>query len=145
MPVTTSTQSESDAALRFLSSPPMSLDLSSISQLGGHSYPRTHCNTQGPNVGTVLTSSLKKVLESMSSVTFLPNNAATSLTTDQTGAVTGVTLRNATDGAERHLSAAGVILATGGFAANREMLQKFAPPTAKYATTSGAQATGEGI
>lgn len=49
------------------------------------------------------------------------------------------------EGREQAQQAHAVVLATGGFAASQELLQRYAPQAAQLGTTNGAFATGEGL
>lgn len=60
------------------------------------------------------------------------------------GRIQGVIYRNA-EGSTEKLAADAVVLATGGFGANRELLRKHAPQVADLATTNGPWAQGEGL
>ncbi|KAL6745881.1 FAD binding domain-containing protein [Haematococcus lacustris] len=65
---------------------------------------------------------------------------------DEAGRVAGVKLLSAGPDAQAQLLAAqAVILATGGFAANRALLSQHCPPAADLATTNGPWAQGEGL
>lgn len=76
------------------------------------------------------------------------NTPATRLLTDENGGVTGVLCERA-DGSTLTVHAASVILATGGWAASRELMARFCPdfPEAWILpyTTSAMQNTGDGI
>ena len=41
-----------------------------------------------------------------------------------------------------HVPTRALVMATGGFGANKTLLEKFAPETATYATTNGPWSTG---
>ncbi|CAM9840956.1 unnamed protein product, partial [Laminaria digitata] len=72
----------------------------------------------------------------------------TSLTTDDAGRVTGVRYRQGGEGEDIDLPAAAVVLTTGGYAYDRSegsLLSEFAPERLHLATTSGPQATGDGV
>lgn len=95
--------------------------------------------------GSVLIDSIKKLLDSQKNVTILLETPATSLMTDDAGAVTGVFAA----GAEGPVSiqAKKVILAAGGFAKNEEMLSRLVPSMAGTAASSaaGTGSQGDGI
>lgn len=95
-------------------------------------------------MGSVIINALKTTLASRPNVQLLSDTTAESLQTDHAGSVTGVKVTDAT-GTARVLPAGAVVLTSGGFGASREMLARYAPHAASFATTSGSQATGEGI
>jgi len=67
-----------------------------------------------------------------------------SLVADAAGCVTGLVVR--IDGAPRFIRARrGVILATGGFCMNREMLRRYAPQTMRLSNPIGENDNGSGI
>ncbi len=96
-----------------------------IGQGAGSLYNRTHYtyNAQMPNT-TGIISAFTRTLAERDNVTFVMNTTAESLVT-QNGVVTGVKATTK-DGQTVTLSAKkGVVLATGGFAGNVEMRQKY--------------------
>lgn len=124
------------------------VDLSVISQLGGHSAARTHRNKKGPNIGFLIISTLQKKIATMPNIEVLTGAAAKKLilaegSTDPP-TVTGVELQMA-DGETVSVYSSAVVLTTGGFSASHKMLKRFAPGMEKYPTTNGAWAQGEGV
>jgi len=95
--------------------------------------------------GGVLINSLKTFIDAQEGITLLLESPATSLITDETGAVTGV-LAQGPDG-PLFIQAKKVILAAGGFAKNEEMLSRLVPEMAGTGatTTAGAGSDGDGI
>lgn len=69
--------------------------------------------------------------------------AATDLLTDDNGAVIGVTVEDKTS--TYNIYAQKVILATGGFAANKDMIAKYAPDWEDALTFSAGTNTGDGL
>jgi fumarate reductase flavoprotein subunit len=89
-----------------------------------HTVQRTVRST--PHIGTGL--AIIQALEAAAieaGVEIQTNSTVTSLVTDDDGAVIGVTVEQ--DGEEKTVLAKRVILASGGFAGNDEMLQEYAP------------------
>lgn len=124
------------------------VDLSKVVRLGGHSIPRTRSNPTGPNVGFALIKAVSSKVQALPSVSTITNAKVTKLQKaaspgQLTVAYTVQTKRGS--GQEQVVSADAVILATGGFAANKELLQKYAPETAHLPTTNGDWATGDGL
>ncbi|HBF77752.1 MAG TPA: flavocytochrome c, partial [Clostridiaceae bacterium] len=72
------------------------------------------------------------------------NNKATEILKDKDGKVTGVKAVDK-EGKEYTLDAKAVVLATGGFGANKEMVVKYQPGLKGFATTNQPGATGDGI
>lgn len=68
----------------------------------------------------------------------------TELTTNENGDVTGV-IAKGKDGKTWNITADAVVMATGGFASNQEMIEEYYPQYAKYKFNSVAASTGEGI
>ena len=72
------------------------------------------------------------------------NTRADELLTDETGRVTGVRVE-APDGSFYNISAGAVILATGGYNANQELIAKYNPKYAGYMTDVCIGADGSGM
>ena len=123
----------------------LGLDLSTVSQLGGHSAPRTHVNARGPNVGRYLTSRVAAEVAGRG----IEVRTGTPLREILVGGagVEGVLVGGASaeDADAACIRAGAVVLATGGFGAGREMLERFAPAAAGLPTSNGPQATGDGL
>lgn len=66
------------------------------------------------------------------------------ITRDADGRVNGVIIENSA-GEQRRLSAPAVVIATGGFSANEDMIGHFANTTAGLQSTNSPAATGDGI
>lgn len=121
-------------------------DLSVLSQLGGHSAKRTHRNKSGPNVGFHLISTLQKAVEKMPNIEVRTATLADKfIISDSGAAIRGLELKSGDDSPNLKVESPAIILATGGFSASKEMLQRFAPGLDKFPTTNGAWALGEGI
>ncbi|DBA00978.1 TPA: hypothetical protein N0F65_006239, partial [Lagenidium giganteum] len=135
----------SPAAIEFLKQ--SEVDLSVLCQLGGHSCKRTHRNAKGPNVGFAIVSALQKKLAEFPNVEVLTGATAQRfLMDDQSEAkakVRGLQVKK--DDALIDIQSPAVILATGGFSANTEMLKRYAPGMEQFPTTNGVCAQGEGI
>lgn len=68
----------------------------------------------------------------------------TELITNENGDVTGVVAKGK-DGKTWNISADAVVMATGGFASNQEMIKEYYPQYANYKFNSVVASTGEGI
>ncbi|KAF0700379.1 Aste57867_9084 [Aphanomyces stellatus] len=120
------------------------VDLSVQCQLGGHSTDRTRRNKTGPNVGFAIVSALKKAIEAASSqIQIITGAHVAKLLSSADHTIAGV--EYTVDGATHVLSTSAVILATGGYSANRTLLQSLAPGMEAFATTNGPWATGDGL
>lgn len=134
---------QSPSGIAFLES--NGVDLSVLAQLGGHSAKRTHRNKSGPNVGFAIISALQKTVEKMPNIEVRTATLADKFVLEDGGAaIRGLELK-AADGVSTTVESPVVILATGGFSASKQMLQRFAPGLDKFPTTNGAWALGEGI
>ena len=126
------------------------VDLSRVGQLGGHSHARTHRPASGM-AGSTLVLALQKQCETYAksgALTWRKKTRVDEITMDPaTGAVSGVrwTTKDGTVGFD---SAKSVVLATGGFANDREgpdsLLRKHAPDSTRFATTNTKGTTGDG-
>ncbi len=144
--------SKSAAAVEWLKTR-VGVDLSLTAQLGGHSAKRTHRPSNGMAGAEIIYGIQKAVKEYVKTgqVTILTDTKVTKLLTDESdGSILGVECVSTKekDAAPMHLHAPNVVLATGGFAADRSMgsyLDKYRPELLKMPTTAGAFSTGDGI
>ncbi len=116
-------------------------DLSDVGLMGGSSVKRTH----RPNGGSAIGPHLMKILTTASNkenIEIRTLNKVTGLLTSIDGAVTGVKVQNA-DGSSYELSAKAVIIATGGFGANLDMVTSLQPSLSGFATLNHPGATGD--
>lgn len=124
------------------------LDLTLVSRLGGHSYPRTHRGHDAKFPGMAITYALMQRLEELvesdpDRVQVIKKAKVVSLNKDG-NKVTGVTYDF---GGEQHSVEGVVVLATGGYAADfgeDSLLKKWRPDTFDLASTNGTHATGDG-
>jgi hypothetical protein len=127
------------------------VDLSLIAQLGGHSSKRTHRPSNGMAGAEIIYGIQKavKAYEKSGRVTILLDTKVTGLSVDGNGRVTGVNVASTRAGGdERELAATNVVLATGGFAADRSagsFLERYRPELLRMPTTAGDFSTGDGI
>jgi flavocytochrome c len=131
----------------------LGVDLSLVAQLGGHSTKRTHRPKNGM-VGAEVIYAIQKAVKSFlktNQVTILTDTKVTKLLTDQHGAVIGVECTSSSDAPDTkpfQLFATNVVLATGGFAADRSegsLLSKYRPELLKMPATAGSFSTGDGV
>jgi len=129
------------------------VDLSVLSQLGGHDHKRTHRPRSGM-VGSEIIYNIQRAVKSYEKsgmVRILMDTRVTSLKRDDNGTVVGVeVVTTAKDGENKTMSltAPNVILATGGFASDRSRgsyLEKYRPELMRMPATAGEFSTGDGI
>lgn len=116
-------------------------DLSDVGLMGGSSVKRTH----RPQGGTAIGPHLMKILKSATSnknIEIRTSNKVTGLLSAVDGSVTGVKVENA-NGSTYKLMAKAVIIATGGFGANLEMVTSLQPSLKGFATLNHPGATGD--
>ena len=123
------------------------IELSSVGAAGGASVKRIHrpVDDQGLviSVGSYMIPRLQSKCEELG-VEILLNTTANKILTDADGAAVGI---EATDknGAAVTVNAKAVILATGGFGANLDMVVEYKPDLAGFMTTNAPGAQGQGI
>eukprot|EP00899_Mesostigma_viride_P009893 jgi/Mesvir1/18905/Mv18900-RA.4 len=144
----------SSDALEFLRS--MGPDMAQVVLTGGHSAPRTR--RPGPDaatgavlpVGVSLITNLTKYLQkNLPNVEVITKAKVTKLKTEPADTapvkVTGVEYVNEEDGSVHTLDADAVVLTTGGYGRDRELLTEFVGPMCLFPTTNGEQTTGDGV
>jgi flavocytochrome c len=124
------------------------LDLTLVSRLGGHSFPRTHRGHDAKFPGMAITYALmqrfEELAESEPERVQLIKKANVKKINVENNLATGVTYLF--NGEETTLNGP-VVLATGGYAADfteDSLLKKHRPDTFDLSTTNGAHATGDG-
>ncbi|MFR5601642.1 MAG: flavocytochrome c [Lachnospiraceae bacterium] len=118
-------------------------DLSVVGMFGGASVKRIHRPSDTSAVGPMLVKALNGKLAELE-VPVLLETTATKILVNEDGAVSGVTA-TAKDGSEMTIDCTAVVLATGGFGANQEMVVKYKADLAGFGTTNHAGANGDGI
>ena len=137
--------SNSADAIAWLSE--QGIELTSVSSFGGASVKRIHrpVDSEGKtiSVGSYMIPLLQAKCEELG-VEFIMNTTANEILTDANGAAVGIA---ATDknGAAVTVNAKAVILATGGFGANLDMVVEYKPDLAGFMTTNAPGAQGQGI
>ena len=115
-------------------------DLSDIGLMGGSSVKRTHRPQGGTAIGPHLMKVLKEASES-EKVEIRTSNKVTGLMMDGER-VCGVKVENR-NGSKYQLKAKAVVIATGGFGANIEMVTKYCPQLKGFPTLNHKGATGD--
>ena len=116
-------------------------DLSDVGLMGGSSVKRTH----RPKGGSAIGPHLMKVLNDATTnknIEIRTSNKVTGLLSAIDGRVTGVKVQNA-NGSTYSLTAKAVIIATGGFGANLDMVTSLQPSLKGFATLNHPGATGD--
>jgi flavocytochrome c len=125
------------------------VDLSQLSQLGGHSYSRTH-RPANAMVGAELIYGMRRAIreyEEQGHAKILTGTRVTKLLSDNSRTIVGVQCQNA-NGSLHEIRAKTVVLATGGFASDRSnesLLSIYRPDLLGMPATAGAFSTGDGI
>ena len=117
-------------------------DLSVVAMFGGASVERIHRPSDTSAVGPMLVKTLNNQLDELE-IPVLLETTAKEIVVDKTGAVTGVKISNA-DG-ESTINCKAVIVATGGFGGNLEMVVENKADLEGFVSTNHAGATGDGI
>ena len=138
--------SNSADAIEWLSE--QGIDLPSVSSFGGASVKRIHrpLDDEGKvvSVGSYMIPRLESKCEE-AGVEILLNTTATKILTDAEGAAVGIEASDNKTGGTVTVNAGAVILATGGFGANLDMVVQYKPDLAGFMTTNAAGAQGQGI
>ena len=136
----------SAAAIEWLST--VGADLHNVAAFGGASVKRIHrpVNEEGKtvSVGAYMVPILEAACMGRDNLAILTDVTAEKLLTDETGAVVGVEAVGKA-GNKITVKAKAVILATGGFGANLEMVSSYAPQLEGFMTTNAAGVQGQGI
>ena len=123
------------------------ITLHNVSSFGGASVKRIHrpVNDEGKvvSVGSYMIPLLEENCKK-AGVQILLNTTANEILTDANGAAVGVSGTDK-DGNTVVVNAKSVILATGGFGANLDMVTQYKPELAGFMTTNAAGAQGQGI
>ena len=117
-------------------------DLKRVTLSGGATNPRIHTPVDGSAVGPVVVKVLSAKLEALKVEIMLNTEATKILTKD--GAAVGIEAKDE-NGNPFKIEAKAVIIATGGFGANSEMVEGFRPDLVGFSTTNHKGATGDGI
>ena len=124
------------------------INLTSVGSFGGASVKRIHrpVNAEGKTiaVGSYMIPLLEKACEENDKISIQLETTATTILTDKNGKAVGVKAVGAT-GNKVTVNAKAVILATGGFGANLDMVAELVPTLKGFMTTNAAGAQGQGI
>ena len=120
----------------------MGAELTRVTLSGGATNPRIHTPEDGSPVGPVVVRVLSDKLKELKVDIMMETTAKKINVTD--GAVTGI---EATDvnGNSFTINAKAVIVTTGGFGANSDMVEQYRSDLVGFSTTNHSGATGDGI
>ena len=123
------------------------ITLHSVSSFGGASVKRIHrpvdADGKTVSVGSYMIPLLEENCEK-AGVQILLNTTANEILTDANGAAVGIKATGST-GETVTVNAKAVVLTTGGFGANLEMVTEYKPELKGFMTTNAAGAQGQGI
>lgn len=117
------------------------ITLSNLTTTGGMSVTRTHRPADGSAVGSYLVEGLKRNIAQREIPLFV--DADVIKINEKDGTVTGVEVVIA--GETKIVNADAVIVATGGFGSNKELIGKLQPAIKDYVSTNHEGSTGDGI
>ncbi len=117
------------------------IQLDDITITGGMSKMRTHRPSSMAPIGGFLVTELLKLAQKLEIPIF--HKVKVDEITEQDGKISG--LKVTADGTPKEIKAGAVVLATGGFGANQDLLAKYRPDLKGYKTTNQPCATGDGI
>ena len=131
----------SAAIVEWLQSSMIGADLSEVGMFGGATNKRIHRPQGGGAIGAHLVPLLHRAAKRQGAEIRL-NSKVTDIIPDETGAkAAGVRVQS--NGSEYTVRAGAVIIATGGFGANPEMIEKYKPELKGFSTTNHKGATGD--
>ena len=123
------------------------IDLTNVASFGGASVKRIHrpLNEEGKvvSVGAYTVPLLEEACARRDNITILTDTAATEILTAD-GAACGIAATGKTGNAVT-VNAKAVVLATGGFGANLDMVVSYKPELAGFMTTNASGIQGQGI
>ncbi len=136
----------SEAAIAWLST--IGIDLNNVAAFGGASVKRIHrpVNAEGKvvSVGAYTVPLLEEAVKARENITLMLNTTAVKILKDESGKATGVVAAGKSGNAVV-VNAKAVVLTTGGFGANLEMVVQYKPELAGFMTTNAAGIQGQGI
>ncbi|MBR5111763.1 MAG: flavocytochrome c [Clostridia bacterium] len=138
--------SDSANAINWLES--VGIELNNVAAFGGASVKRIHRpvdeNGKVVSVGAYIVPRLEAALKERENITMYLDTTATDILSDETGAAVGVKAVGKT-GNTVTVKAKAVILATGGFGANLDMVAEYKPGLKGFMTTNASGIQGQGI
>ena len=146
-PLINTLTNNSASAVEWLESHGLSLPV--LSQCGGHSAARTHRPTSGAAGGYItlgLWRHIKKYAKT-GHCKIIKQAKLTRILKDDTYPhhLNGIEYESSIDGQKHTVYGSSLVIATGGFSYNKQMLKEYAPHAQNVPTTNGPWATGEGM
>ena len=136
----------SAAAIDWLKT--VNIDLKNVGQFGGAAVKRIHRpvdeNGKTLSVGAYTVPLLETAVKERENIILMLDTTATEILTDANGAACGI-LAKGKSGNTVQVNAGAVILASGGFGANLDMVVQYAPQLAGFMTTNASGIQGQGI
>lgn len=124
------------------------VDLGQVAKLGGHSERRTHRGTEGAVGYSIIKALCDKLTSDKYKGTVqihLKSRVTKLLTEDQAQAVRGLEYTDTDTHAVSALAVNHVVLATGGFSANKTLLSHYAARDLDLPSSNGVNTTGDGL
>ncbi|WP_240764957.1 flavocytochrome c [Paenibacillus dendritiformis] len=118
-------------------------ELSEVGRAGGASVDRIHRPQGGEAAGNFIVVALKKRITDLG-IDLRLNTSATEIIKNDKGEVTGIKAKDK-EGKEFTIDAKKVMITSGGFGANFDMIKQYDPKLADFKTTNAPGALGEGI
>ncbi|KAM9928342.1 hypothetical protein OXX59_001899 [Metschnikowia pulcherrima] len=140
---------DSASAITWLTNE-IKVDLSAVSQLGGHSFARTHRGSGKLPPGFAIVSALTKRIKESPNVEVMTQTSLQSFSKDGSKVQGVVVDKVDADGAhtQESIAAENVVLATGGFSADTDsqdsLIRQFRQDLIDLPSTNGQQTTGDG-
>jgi len=122
------------------------IQLPVLSPCGGHSQARTHRPTTGAAGGYITLGLLRHVKKyAKKNQAKIIKKAKMTELIKENGRVVGLKYIDTASGQEKQVRGKGVVIATGGFCYNKEMIAEYSPTNVALSTTNGHWANGEGM
>ncbi|HAX71947.1 MAG TPA: flavocytochrome c [Firmicutes bacterium] len=118
-------------------------DLNEVARAGGATNDRIHRPVGGAAVGPTIIKTLDTKAKELG-VDIRTWNEATEIMTNEDGSVAGIKAKNR-DAEEYIIETSAIVVATGGFGSNKEMIAEYREEIKDFATTNHPGATGDGI
>ncbi|MEE3661817.1 flavocytochrome c [Brenneria sp. g21c3] len=118
-------------------------DLADLTRTGGASVDRTHRPAGGVPAGSFIATALLKKVKALD-IDLRTHTSATDIVQNDKGEVTGVKAKGK-DGKEFTIDAKKVMITSGGFGANFDMIKQYDPKLVGFKTTNAPGSQGDGI
>ncbi|WP_459582427.1 flavocytochrome c [Dickeya oryzae] len=118
-------------------------ELADVSRAGGASVDRIHRPMGGEPAGSFIATALIKKIKALN-IDMRTRTSATEIIKDDKGAVTGIKAKGK-DGNVYTIDAKKVMITSGGFGANFDMIKHYDPKLVGFKTTNAPGSLGEGV